>query len=639
MDGKDLKKRPLGLLCAILLLFVLIPDAAKADIFKVNKIYYVIKDGNECWVNQCKSDYNFNTTPPSIDWEYNNDLSGEVVIPETVTYDGVTYTVTGIETRAFLDITSITSIVLPSTVRTFGKSAFNRCTNLESINIPSGMTSIAEYAFGSCEKLKSIDLPASVTSIGANAFWNCSSLQTATLGNNVTSIGESAFEKCAITNINLSEGVNIGESAFYNCRSLTSVDIPENASISANSIFSGCSSLAEVSLPESLTAIGSKVFDGCSNLEIINSPASLATIGAYAFRNCSKIPSFTLPEQVTVINASTFEGCSSMASFSHSGNITSIADAAFKNCSSLPSFALTKSMTTINASTFEGCSALATITTATPVATVASDETSETNSTTTTTTTTTRPNIIPANITTIGDSAFKGCTSLAGLTLSEGLTSIGSSAFEGCSALVGYYTKEYTDSGLNLVKIPDTVTTINSSAFKDCTSITNLWIGTGTAASTDSNSSGAPAKVLRTTAPTVTIGEYAFNGDTAIISVTSAASVAPTLAAQNVFSDDTYKNAHLYIDATNEAIANSYNDDKNFWYYFKDITTEVEQLRADDASFSCDGNGVTVSEGAMAQVYSISGAKVYQGSDSRIELAPGIYLLRLNNQTHKILIK
>jgi hypothetical protein len=205
---------------------------------------------------------------------------------------------------------------------------------------------------------------------------------------------------------------------------------------------------------------------------------------------------------------------------------------------------------------------------------------------------------------------------------------------------VGYYTKEYTDSGLNLVKIPDTVTTINSSAFKDCTSITNLWIGTGTAASTDSNSSGAPAKVLRTTAPTVTIGEKAFNGDTAIISVTSAASVAPTLATQDVFSDSTYDNAYLYIsDATNEDIAKSYKSTDNYWFKFTNISTEVEQLRADDASFSCDGNGVTISEGAMAQVYSISGAKVYQGSDSRIELAPGIYLLHLNNQTHKILIK
>jgi hypothetical protein len=50
MNKNDLKKRSLGLLCAILLLFVLIPDAAKA--FKVNKIYYVIKDENECWVDQ-----------------------------------------------------------------------------------------------------------------------------------------------------------------------------------------------------------------------------------------------------------------------------------------------------------------------------------------------------------------------------------------------------------------------------------------------------------------------------------------------------------------------------------------------------------------------------------------------------------
>jgi hypothetical protein len=568
---------------------VLIPDAAKA--FKVNKIYYVIKDENECWVDQCNSDIDFDTTPVSLYWEYNKDLSGEVVIPETVTYDGVTYTVTGINNSAFLDITSITSIVLPSTVRTFGKSAFNRCTKLESINIPSGMTSIAEYAFGSCEKLKSIDLPASVTSIGAYAFWKCTSLETATLGNDVTSIGEYAFQNCALTSINLSEGVNIGESAFYNCKSLTSVDIPENASISASSIFQNCSALTNVSLPKSLTAIGTKVFDGCSKLGSINIPASLTTIGSYAFRNCS----------------------------------------------SLPSFALTKSMTTINASTFEGCSALATITTATPTATVASDDTSETN---TTTTTTTRPNIIPANITTIGNSAFKNCISLAGLTLSEGLTSIDSSAFEGCSALVGYYTEEYTNPGLNLVKIPDTVTTINSSAFKDCTSITNLWIGTGTATTTNSNTSGAPAKVLRTTAPTVTIGENAFNGDTAIQSVTSAASVAPKLADKNVFSDATYAEAHLYIsDANNTAIANSYNDDKNYWYYFTDITTKVEQVRANNASFSFDGNGITIFGDAMVQVYSIYGAKLYQGRDSHIELVPGIYLLRLNNQTHKIIIK
>lgn len=99
--------------------------------------------------------------------------TGSIVIPETITYNGETYSVTSI-----------------------GDFTFHCCSGLTSISIPNSVTSIGEHAFEYCTGLTSITIPNSVTSIGESAFWGCSGLTSISIPNSVTSIGNYAFATC-----------------------------------------------------------------------------------------------------------------------------------------------------------------------------------------------------------------------------------------------------------------------------------------------------------------------------------------------------------------------------------------------------------------------------------------------------------
>ena len=102
--------------------------------------------------------------------QYSNEYSGNVVIPESVTYNGTTYPVTNIWSFAFYEC-NLTSITIPNSVTSIGIYAFYGCTGLTGITIPNSVTSIGEVAFYGCSGLTSITIPNSVTSIGDYAFY------------------------------------------------------------------------------------------------------------------------------------------------------------------------------------------------------------------------------------------------------------------------------------------------------------------------------------------------------------------------------------------------------------------------------------------------------------------------------------
>lgn len=97
-------------------------------------------------------------------------VTGDIVIPEKITVDGVEYSVTSIGYQAFKNCSALTSVKMPS-VTSIGCEAFSSCSNLTSVAIPS-VTSIDRRAFVSCKSLTSVDMPL-VTSIGVNAFYAC----------------------------------------------------------------------------------------------------------------------------------------------------------------------------------------------------------------------------------------------------------------------------------------------------------------------------------------------------------------------------------------------------------------------------------------------------------------------------------
>ena len=123
--------------------------------------------------------------------------SGSVSIPESITYDNITFDVTSIGDYAFCGCTGLTSITIPNSVTSIGNSAFDGCSGLTSITIPNSVTSIGDDAFAGCSGLTSITIPNSVTSIGGWVFCKCSGLTSVSIGNSVTSSGNYAFSGCS----------------------------------------------------------------------------------------------------------------------------------------------------------------------------------------------------------------------------------------------------------------------------------------------------------------------------------------------------------------------------------------------------------------------------------------------------------
>ncbi len=209
--------------------------------------------------------YNYNSDGTSVTVTYEqrtggySNLNGALIIPETVTYSGTTYSVTTIGFAAFYGCSGLTSVTIPKSVATIDDSsfgAFENCSGLESMVVASGNTKydsrnncngIIETAtntlFAGC---KATTIPNSVTSIGKRAFSGCTGLTLVAIPNSVTSIGDYAFFKCT---------------------GLTSVTIPNSVTQINTQAFSGCSNLAdiysEISNPTTRTT-ASNAFQGVS---------------------------------------------------------------------------------------------------------------------------------------------------------------------------------------------------------------------------------------------------------------------------------------------------------------------------------------------------------------------------------------
>lgn len=199
----------------LLLTFVLGSTAttALAYDFVVKGIYYNI-NGDEATVTyKYKESHN---SGYGIYYTYSSDYSGDVTIPEIVTYNGISYSVTSIDDHAFIDCSGLINIILPNTIIRIGASAFSGCYGLTNICIPSSVSTIESSAFFSCVGLRNITIPNSVTSIGSSAFYHCVNMKSIIIGNSVSSIGDQAFYDCT----NISSVICLGETppaAYTSC--------------------------------------------------------------------------------------------------------------------------------------------------------------------------------------------------------------------------------------------------------------------------------------------------------------------------------------------------------------------------------------------------------------------------------------
>ena len=399
-------------------------------------------------------------------------------IPDTVTYNGTTYSVTSIGYSAFRGCSSLTSVTIPNSVTSIGGSAFYDCSSLTSVTIGNSVTSIGGSAFYHCSSLTSVTIPNSVTSIGSSAFDGCSSLTSITIPNSVTSIGSSAFYGCSFLTApvynahcfaymptsysgvyTIPEGIKqIAGAAFKECSSLTSVTIPNSVTSIGSSAFRYCSSLTSITIPNSVTSIGESAFSYCSSLTSIIIPEGVTSIGSSAFYECSSLTSVTIGNSVTSIGSSAFRYCSSLTSITIPNSVTSIGDYAFKYCSSLTSITIPESVTSIGREAFDGTGIYEN------ESNWENDVLYIDNCLIEAKTSISGAYTIKENTRLIACDAFYNCSSLTSVTIPNSVTSIGSYAFYGCSSLTS-------------VTIPNSVTSIGSYAFENCSSLTSITIG------------------------------------------------------------------------------------------------------------------------------------------------------------------
>ena len=296
---------------AIAICFALTASNTFAYDFEVDGIYYNVTSFENLEVEVTSYCYH-------LDDEYDeHKYSGDIAIPETVTYKNRELSVTSIGEEAFYDCDGLTSVDIPDGVTSIGESAFEGCSGLTSVDIPDGVTSIGNSAFKGCSGLTSVDIPDGVTSIWGGAFEGCSGLTSVDIPNSVTSIGTYAFNGCeALTSVDIPDGVtSIWGGAFEGCSGLTSVDIPNSVTTIRWNTFSMCTGLTSVKIGDSVTKIEENAFSGCSRLTSIDIPNGVTTIGDYAFWYCSGLTSVKIGSSVTSIGVKAFGGCDTIEEF------------------------------------------------------------------------------------------------------------------------------------------------------------------------------------------------------------------------------------------------------------------------------------------------------------------------------------
>ena len=194
--------------------------------------------------------------------------SGGVIIPETIAFDGTTYSVTSIGDGAFANHSGLTSVTIPNSVTSIGNYAFFNCSGLTSVTIPNSVTTIGEFAFAYCSGLTSVIFNAEKCTKMISAFSDCTNLTSLTIGDKVTIIPNFAFPHCS---------------------KLTSVTIPNSVTSIGDSAFNGCSGLSSVTIGNSVTSIGDSAFKDCSGLtKLVSLAVEPPICGEGAFEEVDK---------------------------------------------------------------------------------------------------------------------------------------------------------------------------------------------------------------------------------------------------------------------------------------------------------------------------------------------------------------
>ena len=320
--------------------------------------------------------YNLNGSDNTAGVTSGTEYSGDIVIPASISVDGVDYSVTAIGVDAFKYCSGLTSIEIPNSVTSIESASFAYCTSLDSIYIPSQVSEIGSWVFAHCDSLSTI-IVAPDNSI-FDSRDNCNGIietntntfilgcKTSKIPDSITGIADYAFDDCSLlTTLTIPGSVSyIGSYAFYKCSSLTTLTI-------------------ESMFPPS---VGTAAFNYCNSLITICVP-----VGAAEAYNVAPWNTYNIVEQVEIINPmlvgglyynidvenKTAEVVAAPNDTKYSGNIvvpasilingiefavSSIEQSAFSGCSNLTSITMQRfTPPTAGTGLFESCNKLETI--------------------------------------------------------------------------------------------------------------------------------------------------------------------------------------------------------------------------------------------------------------------------------------
>ena len=236
---------------------------------------------------------------------------------------------------------------------------------------------------------------------------------------------------------------------FASCNAVKKLVLPKTLTAIPDGLCNSDSNLSSITLYDNITSIGNASFVGCTLLENINIPNSVTSIGDTAFYGCKGLTSVTIPNSVTSIGNHAFYGCSGLTavhisdlsawckikSYDAYSNPTSYAHHLYLNGEEIINLVIPDDVTSIGDYAFYGCSSLESVN-------------------------------IPNSVTSIGNVAFRECSGLTSVTIPNSVTSIGNLVFENCS-------------GLKDISIGNSILEIDSTVFEGCTNIANLRIEDG----------------------------------------------------------------------------------------------------------------------------------------------------------------
>ena len=467
-------------------------------------------------------------TYPSSGWDDDTRPTGNVEFPETVTYNGTTYTVTGISGTAFYNCTGITSITIPNTITSISLYAFAYCTSLSSFNIPSSVTTLYGDSFiytawynnqldgvickdGWCLGYKgtpsgSLVIPTGTSRVANSAFSGCSGFTgTLSLPNSLTVIGGGAFSGCSGLTGSIvipNSVISIGSSAFSGCSGFAgTLTFGNSLTTIGNYAFSNCTKITGVSsFPNSLVSIGDYAFEHCRKIaSALVFPSTLESIGLLAFEGCWLATSVTLPGPSTSIGDYAFRYCTGLVSVNIGANI--IPEDAFYNCTSLSSLTLQNTVTQIKDGAFQNCSPLSNVDIPSSVVSIGDFAFANTGLTNVT---------IPSSVYSLGDGVFKNtawynnqpdgayyasncCLGYKGdkptgaLTIAANTRLIAGNSFFQCVGLTSVsfpntltricYQAFFGCSGLSSVVLPNSCAHLGYGAFEQCSGLTSISLG------------------------------------------------------------------------------------------------------------------------------------------------------------------